>query len=312
MSKDVVDELFDLKTAFYLGNYQQAINLVLGIGFINEAQKLRALSSQSQVEKDVFMYRAFIAQKNFDVVLDEIKTSNCGEELRYVRLLAEYLQNEAKRDGIVHDLDAKLGSLNANNPIVLLLIANIYVLAENLETALKVLHNVDASSSLECSALTIQILLKLDRHDLARKELKKLTDIDEDAIIVQLAMAWVYMATGDKLQDAYFTFQEQADKNASTSLLLNSQAVCLINQGKYDDALGVLQEALNKDSNNPDAMVNMFVLYQHLGKPLEVSNRFISQLKASHKEHSFVKDMLQKENEFTRIAQHYHPSVSST
>lgn len=31
-NKDTTDELFDLKTAYYLGNYQQAIN---------EAQKLR-------------------------------------------------------------------------------------------------------------------------------------------------------------------------------------------------------------------------------------------------------------------------------
>ena len=49
-----------------------------------------------------------------------------------------------------------------------------------------------------------------------------------------------------------------------------------------------------QDSNNPDAMVNMIVLNQSLGKPIEVSNRLISQLKDSHKNHPFVKDLLQK------------------
>lgn len=295
------DELFDLKTAFYLGNFQQAIN---------EAQKLRVSDPKVVVEKDVYMYRAFLAQKKYGVVLDDIR-SNSSDELKYVRTMAEYLSNETKREQIIHELDAKLGSLNVTNPLVLLIIANIYVLADNYETALKVLHSVDASQLLESSALSIQIYLKLDRQDLARKELKKMVEIDEDSIITQLASAWVYMATGEKLQDAYFTFQELSDKHSGTTLLLNNQALCQINQGKYDEAQNLLQEALDKDSNNPDAMVNTIVLNQALGKPVEVNNRYVSQLKDSHKNHPFVRDLAQKENEFNRIAQSYHPSVMS-
>ncbi|XP_041365039.1 coatomer subunit epsilon-like [Gigantopelta aegis] len=295
-----VDELFDIRTALYIGNYQHCIN---------EGQKLKLTNPDVKNQRDVILYRAYIAQRKYGVALDEIRSSHTAD-LQAVRMFADYMSTENRRDTIIKDLDSKMsGSVDLTNSTLLLMAASIYFHEQNFDAALRTLHQSD---DIECIALMVQILLKLDRVDLAKKELKRMQELDEDSILTQIAQAWFNLAVGgDKLQDAYYIFQELSDKHASTSLLLNGQAACHMAQDKFDDAESVLQEAIDKDSNNPETLVNMIVLTQHLNKAPEVSNRYISQLKDSHRSHPFVRDYLLKESEFDRISRNYSASVTA-
>jgi len=293
-STDNVDELFDVRNAYFTGNFQTCIN---------EAQKLKLSDPVLVVERDVFLYRSYLALKKYRVVLDEINPSS-PEQVRPLSMLANFLAYPAKRDAIVADLDAKMsGNVDISNHVLLVVAATIYLHVGQAESALKVLH---PSDHLECGALKVQGLLSMNRPDLARKELKNLMEKDEDSTLTQLAQAWTNLSLGgEKIQEAYYIYQDMIDRLGSTALLLNGQATSFIAQGKYAEAESALQDALEKDPNNPETLVNLIVLAHHTGKQPEVSNRYLSQLKDMDPFHPFVVSLNQKEADFERMCKQY-------
>jgi len=291
---DNVDELFDIKNAFYTGNFQTCIN---------EAQKLKVSDPELSTDRDVLMYRSYLALKKYRVVLEEVGPSS-KPLLKPLAMLAQFLSSPNKREAIVTEVDSLMsGDVDVTNYVQLIVAASVYLGVDQPESALRVLH---PSDHLECLALKIQALLAIHRPDLAKKELKVMTEKDEDATITQLAMAWTNLSLGgDKIQEAYYIYQEMIDKLGSTATLLNGQAVTFLAQGKYSEAEAALNEAMEKDPNNPDTLVNMIVLTQHQGKAPEVSNRYLSQLKDMDPNHSFVLKLNSKEQDFDRMVLQY-------
>ncbi|VDD93669.1 unnamed protein product [Enterobius vermicularis] len=312
-----IDVLFEVKNNFYLGAYQNCIN---------EAQNVRLKTDEEKLERDTYMYRAYIAKNKPSIALSEIDENTTLPPLKAVRRFAQYMANPAERSGIVAEIENELNEDFPADDVYCLMAAFIYMHEDNFDSALRILHQGD---SLECKAAYIQCLLKIDRVDLALKEIKKMQEIDEDATVTQLALAWVNSALGkDKLKDAFYIYQEMIDKYGATPLLLVAQSSCLMQQEKYDEAEKLLLDAQQRDANYAEALINLVVVTQFLGKPPEaqkdidnallnkllncfkfcclparnVTNRYIKQLKEDHADHPWTKDFLAKEKLFEKVA----------
>lgn len=252
------------------------------------------------------MYRSYLATNRYRVVMDEVSQSSSGDLLA-VRLFADYQLNKSKFADLIEIFEKKYQSDDENLHNVWRVIGAIMYIHENqLEEALRVLNGVN---DLECQAITVYVLLRMCRLDLAKKILASMTEKNEDDTLTQLAQAWFNIELGgEKIQDAHYIFDDFKDKFASSVMLLNNLAVCAMGQQKYEEPVtnGYLRDGLDKEANNYDLLVNFIFYSQQTDKNAEqVVNRYISMLKETCKNSEFVQELEKKENEFDRLCQNY-------
>jgi hypothetical protein len=291
-----VDQLFDVKNSFYVGNYQQAINY---------AEKIK----KSSLEKDIFMYRAYLASNRHRVVLDEISSSD-RTDLLALRYLAEYFNDRSQFENLIKKFEDCLAKANDSNTesahvIWTIAAACLYINEGLYEDALRLLHGVD---DLECMAMQIYIFLQMNRLDLAKKTHQQMQEKDEDATLTQLAQAWINIEMGgEKLQDAFYIFDDFNDKFTSSVLLLNNMAVCALGQHKFDDDVhNYLRDGLDREPNNPDLLTNFIFYTQQADKnPEPVVNRYLTLLKDTSKNCELIRELEKKEAEFDRLCLSY-------
>ena len=116
-----------LAALLYTGNLQ---------GCIGKGESMTVNEEAQRVERDVFVYRAFILQNRAQIVVDEIAADTPHTALQAVRLLGRAALGEDVQD----ELRALLGTAAANNPVLLVVAALVYDAAGKTEEAMRVAH----------------------------------------------------------------------------------------------------------------------------------------------------------------------------
>ncbi|CAM9372992.1 unnamed protein product [Phaeothamnion confervicola] len=152
-------------------------------------------------------------------------------------------------------------------------------------------------------ALLAHIYLRMDRVDLAQKQLRVMHAADEDAALTQLTTAWVHVATGGKhYREAAYIFDELIDKHQGSPLLLNGLAIAKMHMGEFNEAESALVEAASKSQGDADTLINLICCYRHLDKPASFIDRYSAQLRAAHPAHPYVVGLNNVESAFARVA----------
>jgi len=287
-------DLFELKNFFVLGKYQAAINEGSSLG--------SSLEEGDRIERDVYIYRSYIGQGKYRLVTDEIKDSRAPTSLQAVKLLATYLSSEDKEIALA-TLKEWLGDgVAANNPILQLVAATIYTQEEKYEEAMRCVYQ---ANSLEGLAMLVQLYLRINRVDLADKELKGMQKIDEDATITQLTQVWVLIAQGGEgLNEALATLRDLTNKFGASGTLFNLMGVCSLHLKQFSEAEKYFQQALEKNPSDVDTMINLIACHQHQGKT-ETVGREINQLRAIAPKHPWLRQLTKVEDDFEKIAKQF-------
>ena len=153
---------------------------------INEANGLNRLPSHLTTEKEEYVYRSYLALGQHHIILNEIKDgTNTPISLQAIKLLANVMADASRKEISMLQMQEWLNDNTAScNTTVQLVAAILYMHDDNLKEAVKIVHR---GVNMEQHALLVQLYLRMDRLDLAQKEVKAMKAVDEDSTLAQVS-----------------------------------------------------------------------------------------------------------------------------
>ncbi|PHJ16018.1 coatomer epsilon subunit protein [Cystoisospora suis] len=135
------------------------------------------------------------------------------------------------------------------------------------------LHFVSQIQLLEMQVLKVQILLLMNRGDLATEEARRIAAQNDDSFLSKLATSLVDTVQGNP-QEAYLSLgdvealcqQQHTPQAATSSVLLNGKAVASIQKREWAEALEDALKAYQQTPQDGDTLVNLICCCRNLKK----------------------------------------------
>ncbi len=285
---------------------------------LSEAATLHLGSSDTSVQRDVFVYRTYIAMKQYSVVLGEIAAdASTPAPLRAVRLLAQHAQGSGSaRSSALDGLQQLVQQTDASGfpPGTVHLMAATALAADGRhEDALRCVDPLCKSKNLEGLALRVVVLLAMERRDLASQTWESMQALDDDSSLTQLCGAWISLAKGkgavtesyDGLSDANLVFKDMADRFGSSALLQNGQAAALMALGIVGDAQPLLADAAGAGTEDAATNSNLVALTYHMGGDAATAEQYVQQARAAGGPNPLLSKFDQAEQQLQQIVDAY-------
>eukprot|EP00672_Neobodo_designis_P011129 CAMPEP_0174855448 /NCGR_PEP_ID=MMETSP1114-20130205/33305_1 /TAXON_ID=312471 /ORGANISM="Neobodo designis, Strain CCAP 1951/1" /LENGTH=313 /DNA_ID=CAMNT_0016090189 /DNA_START=32 /DNA_END=973 /DNA_ORIENTATION=+ len=309
----MADELYDVRNGLVLGNFHQAIaESTNAKPPSRKAEDVQAFN----VERDALVAQAQVGLGQFDIVLGDLKTATAPllVATRHWAALHKELRSGGNGDEAFTSLAALAGeSPTAANAPIAVLAAAASIARGDVSGALKLAATwaqaIDASKqprdAIGLRAIACDALLRMNRVDLAEKEVTAMRDIDDDNVQCIMANIATALRAGAKARDRFgeaeILVNELVGRCGQSVSLLNLLALAKIGQGKAQEAEGHLLDALSKRSGDADTLANLAVVAMQLGKS-EQAARYITQAKAAGAQAEWVKAYTSIEGRFDAAA----------
>ncbi|KAH0537317.1 hypothetical protein FGG08_005871 [Glutinoglossum americanum] len=286
-------ELLNLHNAFHQGQYTTVLEI-----------DTSSFAARNALPARILKLRARIALGQAEDVIAELEGESDVPDLVAVGALAEYATGNKSEAVQVAEI---LAGTSPDNATVQVVGGTILQAEGKSEEALALLGK--HQGSLEAVALIVQIHLQQNRTDLALKEVLAARRWAQDSLLVNIAESWVGLRVGgEKYQQAFYVFEELAQApSTSAPKSCIGQAVAELHLGRLPEAEAAFQQALEKNSKDPEAIVNMIVLSVVSGKD---TTELVSSLKTASPEHPFLLDLQEKEAVFDKAAAKYSAKVA--